>query len=152
MSAASLGDQLSSKFKHTHAASKIKPGSVIQCFSDAAGKLKRNVILGVSEDGKQVLTVYFNTNKPFKGGPLHRLQLHVEANGRDYLSHDSYLNCADPEERDFKWLLKWLEKNPDSYMESCSEEDIRRFTNMVAGAETTPPKLIHQYHLDRFKE
>lgn len=110
---AAIGDFFPNKEKHDFAKRNIIVGNVILCHSDIAGKDKRLVIIGISNDKKGVATLCFNTKKYFtKNKILSSLEIYFSAKGRNYLDYDCYLNCSEIQIIPYQRIYKRLVINP----------------------------------------
>ncbi len=147
----SLGDSLSANTKLNLAQKSIIPGSVIFCYSDAAGKDKICVIIGINQDKSTVAVILFNTKKPFLGNKiLEPLQVHFKAENNTFLDHDSYLNCAHIELVAYKFLVEDIAINPDHLFGSMSQSNLDRVCSVAANAKTASPKRIKIYGLSGY--
>lgn len=146
-----LGDALPANIKLNLAQKSIIPGSVIFCYSNAAGKDKICVIIGINNDKSTVAVLLFNSKKPFVGNKiLEPLQVHFKSENNTFLDHDSYLNCAHIELVSYKFLVEDIVNNSDHLFGSMSQSDLDRICSVAANAKTASPKRVKTYGLSGY--
>jgi len=147
----SLGDAFPANVRVDFAQKCITPGNVILCYSNAAGKDKRCVIVGINIDKSKVAVLLFNTDKPFIGNKrLESLQVHFKSDGNPYLKHDSYLNCAHIEFVPYQTLIDEIIANPDHVLDTMSKPDFDNICTVAANAKTASPKIIKTFGLSGY--
>jgi hypothetical protein len=94
-----LGDFFPDSFKEEFARKNLQIGSVLKLHikDTNPAKEKRFTVVGKTTDGLCLATVFINSEiNPFINFSPELQQLHCffKANGREYLDHDSYVNCS----------------------------------------------------------
>jgi hypothetical protein len=145
---AALGDSFPVNFKNDFAKQNLILGNVIYCYSDAAGKRKRFVIIGINSDKSLVAVLLFNSNKPFVGDKvLESLQVFFRALGNSYLEYDCYLNCAHIEIIPYKRLFDDLVAYPEHSLGNLSKTDFDRICTIAANTRNISPKNVKRFGL-----
>jgi len=130
----------------------IKPGAVLKCFFPDVNKIKRFVIIELSADKKTAAIFLINTRNPFKGtgNKSEAFQMPLEARGRDYLDHDSYLSCSSIYEKSVQWLEDQIKKHPKSYMNEMDKEDHGLAKRTIANSGLLSGKQLKRYNLRKY--
>jgi hypothetical protein len=127
-------------------------GKVIEFYDPLShpNKHKISVIVGISNDGSDIATVYINSNiNPHKlGSPeLLRLQYQISpGKERPYISHVSYINCSELKHRFPSSLV-------DSMVYSgripgqLSTEDLKNVVALILSAETISPHYLRLFKI-----
>jgi hypothetical protein len=94
-----LGDFFPEDLQNSRFKDKIKIGSVLKYFVEdtTPPKYKRMIVLGISDEEISVATVYLNSElntKVFKSKRMQALQIPIKQEKREYLEHDSYIDCS----------------------------------------------------------
>jgi len=148
---ASIGDFFPNKDKLDFAKRNVIPGKVILCRSDIADKDKRLVIIGVSGDKKRVATLLFNTIKYFtKNARLSSLEIFFNANGREYLDHDSYLSCIKIESIPYQRIFDRLVTNPEDLKGTMNKNDLDSACTTAANSHTAIKKDLRDFGLSAY--
>lgn len=143
-----LGDSFPANIKNDFAKQKLIPGTVIYCYTDAAQKKKRLVIIGINIDKSLVAVLLFNSNKPFVGDKvLESLQVHFKSHGNPYLKYDCYLNCAHIKIISYKRLFDDIVANPEHSLGKMSLKDFDQVCTIAANSTIISPKNVKRFGL-----
>lgn len=140
-----LGDAFPDSFKKDYSERNIKVGSVIISLDRSTipiPKEKRFVIIGETPDHIALGTIYINSEINFnviRTQDLRDLQFEVLAEGRDYLDHDSYIDCSKIKLRNKAELLQLLKDKPEACLGEVSTHDLALIIQNVRGAITISP-------------
>ena len=96
----------------------LKPGFLLRAYVPdfERPKVKMQIVVGVTGDGESIATVYVNSKVNPKYRKSEKFQIKLEARGRKYLEHDSYVDCEVPIERETNKLIDYLNNsNKKSY-------------------------------------
>jgi len=113
-------------------------------------KIKRFIITGFSKEKISVATVFINTEinpNVFHNNYLKSLQIELKEEGRDYIDHDSFVDCSNIKEENYVHLKNCLENNPNCNRGTVSDEDLKKITDKLAIANTIPDKIKNKYGL-----
>jgi hypothetical protein len=101
-------------------------------------------VWGIHND-KRLGFSFFNS-RPF-GPPNNRnLQLPFEKNpSREYLSHDSYLDCSSIDEEDLQWVQSTLITDPSCHLGQLSNTDLAYAEKAIMNAKTISGKKKKKY-------
>lgn len=105
-----------------------------------ADKDKRILVIGVSSDKKRVATLRFNSEKFFtRNLYLSRLELHFEADGREYLDHNCYLSCFKIEIIPYQHIFDRLVSNPGDLKGLMNKVDLDLACTTAVNVKTVVP-------------
>lgn len=138
-----LGDSFSKEDRDKHAERLLAKGAVLRLFSADINnqKIKRLIIIGTA--GQGILgKIYINSNPQSDHS-----QIHLEASSRDYLEHDSYVDCSRIYEDDNETLLEILKKDLSCYIGQVSTADMAMIEAKLRIARTIPPKQKRRFGL-----
>lgn len=147
-----LGDCFPPGFQEKYKASNIKPGAVFRVFATATNppKIKRIVILGVNNEQAVIGHLYINTDLNLfhlDTDELRNLQIYLEAEGREYLDHDSYLDCSHLVKMTLDDLKDAYDKDSDIYLGNLLDEELESAREKASSADTITPKLKKMFDL-----
>lgn len=130
----------------------IHPGSVfkIHVTSTMPPKVKRLVVLAISGDNACVGYLFLNSRinpNVFPTAGLRSLHLPFEAASRDYLDHDSYLDCSDIKDMDLDELKKIISRDPNQHIGELNDTDLKTAKETVKNAPTISKKQKEKYDL-----
>ncbi|MCF6179052.1 MAG: hypothetical protein L3J63_06655 [Geopsychrobacter sp.] len=150
--AASLGDFFPADFQKKHREQNIRPGAVFSVFvqDTTPPKYKRIVILGINE--RKALIGHFLINSELNlqclyTDALRNLQIEFTSDQRDYLEHDSFLDCSNLFSFPLDELRTRYSSNASILLGHLSEEDLDKATEKAAGASTISPKKKKMFGL-----
>ena len=128
----------------------LKIGSVLRFHltTTTPPKIKRFIITGFSRDKISVATVFINSEinpNVFPTSYLQSLHIELEAEGREYLDHNSFVNCSDVKEEKYEDLKTALENNPYCNIGTVSDEDLKNIKDKLAVARTLPDIIKNKY-------
>ena len=97
---ANFGEFFPPEFQAEQRERNIRPGAVFKVYVTNTNppKYKRIVILGINEDETLIGHLFINTSInlwQLDSDELRNLQIELLSDGRDYLDHDSFLDCSD---------------------------------------------------------
>ncbi len=147
-----LGDHFPEEFRRQFADHHLQIGTVIRArVADTnPPKIKRFVIVGVSADKLALGTLYINSEinpNIFPTEELKRLHLRLEATGRTYLEHDSYLDCSRIYEKDHEAILEVLKTDTGSVLGQLAPDDLARLKQTVKAARTIAIRVKKKFGL-----
>lgn len=147
-----LGDAFPEEFRKKFAETNLQIGSVIKTFvtDTTPHKIKRFVILGVSGDKLAIGTLYINSEinpNLFPSPELKRLHLKLEKQNRDYLDHDSFLDCSKVYEKEYEDLMAVLQHDASCLIGQLSTDDLRLVKKTVREARTIPVRTKKKFGL-----
>jgi hypothetical protein len=110
----------------------VKVGDVYLGYSPQADKAKRFVILAISMDGTVTYALLINSrlnDYQLNTPSVRSLKMFLEAAGRPYLDHDSYLDCEEviaESSRSLKAIASRLKK-----MGTMSTDDLNKAKTII---------------------
>ena len=148
----SLGSLFPDYIKEDFGTRQIEPGSVFRIHVDTTTppKNKRLVVLAISGDNICVGYLFINSQinpNCFPSAELRALHLPLQANERDYLDHDSYLDCSDIKNITLNELKDIISQNPQQHIGKLSTTDIEAAIDIVKNAPTISKKQKEKYNL-----
>jgi hypothetical protein len=93
-----------------------------------------------------IALTYINTQKP-SSPYLQPWQWPLTCEGREYLDHDFYLDCAQLYEENLGKIRRMMIDDMGIYLGRMSEEDFLKAKKLVASAKSIPSKLKREYGL-----
>lgn len=124
----SLGDYFPEKDRKEFAKRKVSVGTVLKLnvLDTNPPKEKRFVVVGSTDDGLILATVYVNSKiNPVinYSTELQALHIPVSKQGRDFLNHDSFIDCSKLIERERNEIENAVKNRPHAVIGTISEED-----------------------------
>jgi hypothetical protein len=143
-----FGDEERARF----AADNLVIGAVILTFVADTNppKEKRLIVVGESYDHVSVATIYINTELNINMFPTKELQdLNPEfiAEGRDYLNHNSHVDCSSLHTIKKDFLAVIVGADPARVLGNVSEDDLKKIRELIKSAKTIKPGLKKTYGL-----
>ena len=125
----SLGDFFPDSFKEEFALRNLLIGSVLKLHVKETNppKEKRFIVVGKSIDGLCLATVYINSgiNQNINCTPeLQSLHQFFDVQGREYLDHDSYVDCSTIYIRNHDEIHDALKTRPEALIGVLSESEV----------------------------
>ncbi len=147
-----LGDFFPNDLKEQFAFHNFKIGSVLRYQVDFTNppKIKRLVIVGFDAEKVLFASALINTEinpNIFTSTALRDLHLELDAVGRPYLDHTSYVNCSEIFEQDIETVKKLLIEQVSTHVGELSEQDLEAVLEKIRNAKTIPIKLKKKYGL-----
>jgi len=141
----SLGDFFPEKDRKEFAARKVSVGTVLKLkvFDTNPPKEKRFIVVGTTVDGLVLATVYLNTKiNPVinYSAELQTLHIPLEEQGRDFLDHDSYVDCSRLVPREKREIEKAIQNRPDVVIGELSTADFQLIRKTIISAHTIKGK------------
>jgi len=130
----------------------FKKGAVIRTsvtFTNPP-KIKILAVLGIHKKSDRVLIAVFNSNlnlRVLNSDNMRECQMEIKASKADYISHDSYLDCALPKEYQLSIIKKKLRTKPSELIGQMSARDLKQALNSLRNADTISPKIKKKYGL-----
>ncbi|MFZ4526222.1 MAG: hypothetical protein ACOYOE_11945 [Chlorobium sp.] len=148
----SIGDGFPEEMKREYAARNLKIGSVLKLHVKDTNppKEKRFIVVGKTIDGICLATVYINSsmNKNVHySEELQKLQLFLEADGREYLDHDSYVDCSTLYIKQYPALLHDFSSKPEALIGVLRDEDLLNVRNTIISSPKIKGKDKKRYGL-----
>lgn len=131
----------------------LKIGSVLKfkvSFKNGITKYKIQVIVGINNGKTLLASVFVNSEinpNVFHNQNLKDLHLQLEADGRDFLDHDSFVDCSDIIEYDINETQKRLLQNPKIHIGHLSDDDLASIRDKIRGAKTISKKKKTEFGL-----
>jgi hypothetical protein len=143
-----LGGSFPEEFRKNFCQEHLIPGAVLRIHSlhTTPPKTKRCVVIALSDESVSIALTYINTRKP-SSSQLQPWQLPLVCEGRKYLDHDSYLDCAQLYEENLDKVRRMLIGDMSIYLDRMSNEDFFKARNLVALAGPISSKLKKKYGL-----
>lgn len=147
-----LGDKFPQSFKDNFARDHIKSGSVLKLHlpHTRPAKMKRFLIIGVDERINSVGFLFINTEinpNVFPFPYLRDLHIRLNAESREYLETDSYIDCSDIAEWGYDILLRKFRSDLSIYLGQASSDDMKKIKNITRRAKTISSSLKRRYRL-----
>ncbi len=145
-----LADGFSNAERERFATDNLVPGAVILVFATdtTPHKEKRLIIVGEAYDHITVASIYINSELNMNIFPTKELQdlnPRFTADGRDYLAHDSHVNCS--KVHSYKkadlWLI--LKNDPSRLLGNLSDDDLRQVRKIISSARTIKGSIKKAY-------
>lgn len=149
----SLGDEFPNELREKSAKRNIKQGVVLRCevgwFRDKSNRIKRFVIIGVSEESEEVgcLCINSNINEDCIPERLRKYHHKLEEQGREYLDHNSYINCSEIYTKNYNELKNKLAAEPEVKIGEMSEEDKIDIISIVRNAITITKRDLEKFDI-----
>lgn len=148
----SLADAFGDEERARFAAENLKIGVVILTYvlDTNPPKEKRLIVVGESYDHVSVATIYINSELNINVFPTRELQdLNPEftAEGRDYLNHNSHVDCSNLHILKKDFLLNILQTEPKRMLGDVSDDDLKQIRSLIKSAKTIKPSLKKTYGL-----
>jgi hypothetical protein len=127
-------------------------GTVIKVFltETKPPKEKRLIVVGESFDKLLFATVFINSElnlNVFHSPELQSLNVRLEAAGRNYLSHDSYVDCSKITARRKTDIEQIIAKDPARLLGRLSQADYQLLRNVIKAARTISPAKKKEFGL-----
>ena len=131
-----LGDSFPENLKEDFTSRNLKVGSVLKCRVDDTNppKYKRFIVVGISFDKIALGAVYINSEineNVHYTDELKALQILFESNGRDYLDHDSYIDCSKIYPKKLEQIKDVVKNDINCYLGDLSEVDFKSIRSVV---------------------
>lgn len=148
----SLGDSFPEDFRQEFACRSLETGSVLRLFVRDTNppKIKRFIIVGRSLDGICLATVYINThvNHRVNWSPeLKAMQILLEAHRREYLEHDSYVDCSKLIVRKVSEIKEILSRKPETIIGKLNLQEINIIKQSIMDSKTIKGKDKKKFSL-----
>ena len=143
-----LGEHFPEEYRKKFCQDHLKPGAVLrfQSFQTSPPKIKRCVVIALNDESVSLALTYINSGKP-SNPYLQPWQLYFECEGREYLDHDSHLDCAQLYEENFEVISRMIMRDITVYLGRMSDEDFLKVKSLVELAKSIPYKLKKKYGL-----
>jgi hypothetical protein len=147
-----LGDFFSDELREQIAMHQLKIGSVLRLHDERTTppKIKLWVIIGLERNNVLLAYLYINSNiNPtiFSSPALKDLHLKLEATGRDYLEHDSFVDCSRMNEADVELIKTRMTHDVRIHLGELSTTDLEDVVEKVKNARTIPRNVKRKYGL-----
>ena len=151
-----LGDFFPDDLQNTRFNDKIEVGSVLKYFVEdtTPPKYKRMIVIGITDDKVTIATVYINSElntNVFKNKRMQALQVPIKKEDRDYLEHDSYVDCSFLHVKQIEKLTEEFKNHKLESLGKTSKEDLDLIKGTLISAETISIKQKKQYGLIKLK-
>lgn len=141
----SLSDFFPESCKEDFASRNLKVGCVLKLkVSDTnPPKEKRFIVVGITADSVRLATVFINSEINLTclyTHELRELQHFFASSGREYLDHDSYVDCSKLFIRSKAEIFQAVIKRPESIIGHLSDEDLSAIRSKIISAKTIKGK------------
>jgi hypothetical protein len=148
----SIGEQFPEHARKAFAQENIRAGVVVRRTVTETNKpkIKRCVVLGISDDLTSVGVLFINSEINFNiiaTKELQELQFEVTTTGREYLDHDSFVDCSQLFEQSYMNLLKEAQSEPGIILGRVSRAELDTIINLAKRSRKISPKLKKKYHI-----
>lgn len=148
----SVGDLFPDDFKSGFAKRKVVPGSVIKAFVKDTNPPKEKRFIVVAFDKSRVLlaSVYINSKinpKIFNSSELQALHIPLKSQGREYLDHDSYVDCSSIYEKETQSIIEIIKSRPAAVIGELSTADFALIKSTLRNAKTISTALKKKFGL-----
>ena len=145
-----LGDSFPEELREQLSDNNLKVGSVLRFFIKDTNppKDKRAIVVGFNND--KILFAYVLINSEinpnmFPTSRLRDLHLPFEANGRSYLTHDSFVDCSQIKEEDAQTMRAAMTDNVGIHIGDLSETDCKKVIETLKTSFRIDPKIKKKY-------
>jgi hypothetical protein len=147
-----LGDLFPDNMKETWVEDNFKVGTVLKYHVDFTNppKSKRLIVIGFDNSSVVFATVLINTEinpRLFPTKDLRDLHIELEEKTRDYLNHNSYVDCSQIHEQDINEVKKLILEDTKIHLGRLSEEDLTTITEKIKTAKTISSKTKKKFGL-----
>jgi hypothetical protein len=148
----SLGDSFPKETKQEFSNRSLKEGCVIKCLVNDTKppKEKRFIVMGISYDKVALGTVYINTEinpNVFPTQELKDLHLPLKAESREYLDHDSFVDCSKIYEKNLSEIKAIIEQTPTCCIGDLSAEDYKVIKDKIKASKNISPHVKKKFGL-----
>lgn len=148
----SLADAFPNADRERFASDNLVPGAVIQVFAidTTPAKEKRLIVVGEAFDHISFACIYINSElnlNVFPTQELHDLNPKFIADERDYLEHDSHVDCTSLHTYKKSDLLLILKNDPTRLLGNLSDDDFIQVKKLISSARTIKASLKKTYGL-----
>ena len=146
----SLGDSFPQEIREEFAGRKIEIGCVFKVLAKFTDPPKEKIFVIVAKDDKSfsLATVLINTDLNANVNfslDLKALHIPIEAKGREYLKHDSFVDCTALHECKISEANKWMTDDPGCHLGKMVEEDLRKVHMLITTSGTIKPFKKKQF-------
>ena len=147
-----LGDLFPDELKGQNAENNLRIGSVLRYFNTDTRppKVKRIVVVGFNEGKILFAYVFINTEinpNIFSSPRMRDLHLAFEASGREYLDHDSYVDCSQIKQEDSDAIKELMTQDFSVHIGDLSGNDIEKVVEKLKNAPTIDVKTKRKFGL-----
>jgi hypothetical protein len=138
-----LGDLFPQEKREEQAKRLFTKGAVLRLHSSDINnpKIKRLIIIGF-DDEQTVGKVYINSAPQSSYS-----QLGFGAEERDYLDHDSYVDCSQIYEGSYSYLIECVQSDLSCHIGTLSDKDMADIERELRVARTIPTKQKRRFGL-----
>jgi hypothetical protein len=152
MTTPSLGNSFPQELKEEFTKRNLKEGCVIKCWvtDTHPPKEKRFIVMGFSYDKIALGTVYINSEinpNIFPSEKLKQLHVPLEAHSRDYLDHDSFVDCSKLYEKNASEIMVIMNENINCHIGEVSLEDYKMLRDKIKGSKNISPDTKKRFGL-----
>lgn len=147
-----LGAFFPPEYQKAHREKNLRPGAVFKIYVKSTNppKIKRIVILGINEEKTLIGHIFINSNinlQRLDTDELRNLQIYLEASHREYLDHNSYLDCSDLIPFPVADLERLYRADSSILLGHLSAEELAEARAKAATARTIRPKYKRMFGL-----
>ena len=147
-----LGDLFPKELREQLSNDNLKVGSVLRYYktNTIPPKLKRAVVVGFDNDKILFASVFINSEinpNMFPTQRLRDLHLPFEATGRNYLDHDSFVDCSQIHVEDAQIVKTLMIDDMSVHIGDLSDADCEKIVDTLRTAHTIPTAVKRKYGL-----
>ena len=142
-----LGDFLPNERKKSLKLPKgIAVGTVLRAFVNftTPPKEKRFIVVGFHEDEIHLASVLINSDINFNinfGTEMIACQYEIKKGDREYLEHDSFVDCSELHNIDLSEINSKIDKDPDMVIGHVEKEDLDGIMKTIQSSKTIKGKI-----------
>ena len=148
----SLGESFPDALKKQFSENNLVAGAIIRAWVDntTPPKIKRFIVIGVSQDKILLGVVYINSEinpNVFPTQELRDLHLKLTAGTRDYLTHDSYVDCSRIFQLERDSISRLLHDDPACHLGTIAKDDLQQIKKIIKGSRTVSVRVKKMFGL-----
>lgn len=147
-----LGDLFPEELKKNNSKKELKIGTVLRLHVKDTDppKIKRFIIIGFTEDKVTLATVYINTEINTNVNwsiEQQDLQLSLSSENREYLEHDSFVDCSKFFLKGVQEITDIVKSRPEVIIGELNQDDLKIVIEKIKNATTIKGKVKKKYGL-----
>jgi hypothetical protein len=148
----SLGESFPGALKKQFSENNLVAGAIIRTWVEHTKppKIKRFIVIGISQDKILLGVVHINSEinpNVFPTQELRDLHLKLTAGSREYLMHDSYVDCSRIFQLDRENISKLLHDDPACHLGTVGKDDLTRIKTIIKGSRTVSIRIKKMFGL-----
>jgi hypothetical protein len=131
-----LGDSFPPKVREELAHQNLKIGAILRFFNNETTPPKIKIVIVVGFDGEKVLLAYVFINTKMPPNQYLNLHLHLPAQDKDYLEHDSYVDCRKIYTNDINEIKEKMIADSDIHRGNLDTADLQAVVEKIKASRT----------------